>query len=79
MHNLNMNYMHMLRCTKVGRKITCVSLVEFLGLMEEMRMKFKHLGIMAWPRTLRNLVLNFLKIQNTPENHETWHSVMSWH
>ena len=34
----------MLECTKVGRKITCVSLGEFLGPMQEMGMKFKHLG-----------------------------------
>ena len=31
MHNSNLNYKHMLQCTKVGWKITCVSLGEFLG------------------------------------------------
>ena len=46
---------------------------EFLGPMEEMRIKLKHLGIVAQPRTLRNLVLKFLSIQNTSENHETWY------
>ena len=56
-----------------------MSLGEFLGPMQEMGMKFKHLGIMDRPRTLRNLVLKFLYIQNTPENHETWHGVMTWH
>ena len=44
-----------------------------------MGMKFKHLGIVAWPETLRNLVFKFLEIQNSPENHETWHGVNSWH
>ena len=34
----------MLQCTKVGWKITCVSLGEFLGPMQEMGMKFKHQG-----------------------------------
>ena len=52
---------------------------EFLGLVQEMGMKFKHLGIVARPRTLRNVVLKFLLIQNTPENHEIWHGVMTWH
>ena len=46
----------MLQCTKVGWKITCLSLGEFLGPMQEMAMKFKHLGIVAWLVTLRNLV-----------------------
>ena len=46
----------MLPCTKVGWKITFVSSGEFLGPMQEMGMKFKHLGIVARPRTLRNLV-----------------------
>ena len=55
MHNSNLNYKHMLQCTKVGSKITCVSLGEFLGPMQEMRMKLKHLGIVARPRTLRNI------------------------
>ena len=52
---------------------------EFLGPMQEMRMKFKHLGIVARPERLRNLVFKFLLFQNTPENHETWHGVMTWH
>ena len=47
--------------------------------MQEMGIIFKHLGIVARLRTLRNLVLKFLEIQNTPENHETWHGVMTWH
>ena len=34
----------MLQCTKVGWKITCVSLGEFLGPMQEMGMNFKHQG-----------------------------------
>ena len=59
-HNSNLNYKHMLPCTKVGWKITYVSSSEFLGPMQKMRIKFKHLGIVARPRTLRNLVLKFL-------------------
>ena len=47
--------------------------------MQEMGIKFKHLGIVAWSGTLRNLVFKFLKIQNSLENHETWHGVISWH
>ena len=47
--------------------------------MQEMGMKFKHLGVVARPGTLRNLVFKFLEIQNSPENHETWHGVISWH
>ena len=47
--------------------------------MQEMGMKFKHLGVVARPERLRNLVFKFLKTQNTPENHETWHGVMRWH
>ena len=69
----------MLPCTKVDWKITCVSSGEFLGPMQEMGMKFKHLGIVVRPGTLRSLVLKFLSIQNTPENHKTWHGVMSWY
>ena len=56
-----------------------VSLGECLGPMQEMGMNFKHLGIMARPETLRNLVLKFLKMQNSLENHVTWHGVMTWH
>ena len=51
---------------------------EFLGPMQEMGMKFKHLGVVTRPGTLRNLVFKFLEIQNSPENHETWHGVMTW-
>ena len=47
--------------------------------MQEMGMKFKHLGVVARPGTLRNLFFKFLEIQNSPENHETWHGVMTWH
>ena len=47
--------------------------------MQKMRIKFKHLGIMARSRTLRNLVFLFLYFQNMPENHETWHGLMTWH
>ena len=46
--------------------------------MQEMGMKFKHLGVVARSGTLRNLVFKFLEIQNLPENHETWHGVISW-
>ena len=46
--------------------------------MQEMGMKFKYLDVMARPRTLRNLVFKFLEVQNSPENHETWHGVMTW-
>ena len=42
-----------------------------------MGMKFKHLGVVAWPGTLTNLVFKFLEIHNSRENHETWHGVMS--
>ena len=41
MHNSNLNYKHMLQCTKVGWKIT---LGEFLGPMQEIGMKFQTLG-----------------------------------
>ena len=47
--------------------------------MQEMGMKFKHLEVVARPGTLRNLVFKFLEIQNSRENHETWHGVMRWH
>ena len=57
-------------------KITCVTLGKFIGPMPEMGMKFKHLGVVARPR---KLVFKFLEIQNSPENHETWHGVISWH
>ena len=56
-----------------------MSLGECLGPMQEMGMNFKHLGIVARPETLRNLVLKFLKFQNSLENQETWHGVMTWH
>jgi len=36
--------------------ITFVSSGEFLGPMQEMRMKFKHPGILARPEGLRNFV-----------------------
>jgi hypothetical protein len=47
--------------------------------MQEMGMNFKYLGIMVRPETLRNLVLNFLKIQTSPENQETWHGDLTGH
>ena len=56
-----------------------MSFGEFIGPTQEMGMKFKHLGVVAWSRTLRNLVFKFLEIKNSPENHETWHGVISWH
>ena len=56
-----------------------MSLGEFIGLMQIMGMKFKHLGVVARSGTLRNLVFKFLEIQNSPGNHETWHGVMTWH
>ena len=46
--------------------------------MQEMGMKFKHMGIVARPGILRDLVFKFLKIQNSHENHEAWHGVISW-
>ena len=55
-HNSNLNYKHMQQCTKVCGKITGMSLGEFLGPMQEMGMKFKHLGVMNRPERLRNLV-----------------------
>ena len=55
-----------------------MSLGEFQGPMQEIGMKLKHLGVVARLERLRNLVF-FLVIQNTPENHETWHGVMTWH
>ena len=71
--------MHMLQCTKMGWKIIYVSLGSCLGPMQEMGMNFKHLGVVDRPQTLRNLVFNFLQIQNSSEIHETWHGVMKWH
>ena len=35
-----------------------MALGEFLGPMQEMGVKFKHLGVMARPERLRNLVFN---------------------
>ena len=58
MHNSNLNYKHMLQCTKVVWIITCVSLGEFLGPMQDMGVKFKHLGVVARPERLTNLVFN---------------------
>ena len=55
-HNSNLKYKHMLQCTKVGWKITCVSSGKFLGSMQEMGMQFKILGVVAGLETLRNLV-----------------------
>ena len=52
---------------------------EFLVPMQDMGVKFKHLGVVAQPERLRNLVFKFLLFQNTPENHETWHGLMTWH
>ena len=46
--------------------------------MQEMGMEFKHLGVMAWPETSRNLVFKFAQIQNLLEKHETWHGVKTW-
>ena len=46
----------MLQCAKVSWKIIYVYLGEFLGPMEEMGVKFKHLGVVAQPEKLRNLV-----------------------
>ena len=44
---------------QVSWKIIYVYLGEFLGPMQEVRMEFKHLGILARPETSRNLVLKF--------------------
>ena len=57
MHNSNLNYKHMLQRTIVVRKITCVSLGEFIDPMQEMGMNFKHLGVVAHPERLRNFFL----------------------
>ena len=51
MHNSNLNYKHMLQCTKVGSKITCVSLGACLGPMQEMGMNFKHQGTVVGETT----------------------------
>ena len=59
--------------------MTCVSLGEFIGPMQEMAMEFKYLGVVARLERLRNLVFQFPQFENTPENHETWHGVMTWH
>jgi hypothetical protein len=47
--------------------------------MQEMRMNYKHLGIVARPQTLRNFVIKSPKIQHSPEIHETLNRVMTWH
>ena len=47
--------------------------------MQEMGMKFKHLGVVGLPERLRNLIFLIHVIQNVLENHETWHGVMTWH
>jgi len=46
----------MLQCTKMASKTIHVSLGACLGPMQEMRMNYKHLGVVARPQTLRNLV-----------------------
>ena len=56
-----------------------MSLGVFIGPTQEMGMKLNHLGVMARPERLRYVVFKFLSIQNTPENHETWHGVMTCH
>ena len=44
------------RAPKLTENITYVSSGEFLGPMQEMGVKFKHLGVVARPERLRNLV-----------------------
>ena len=56
-----------------------MSLGKFLGPVQEMGVKFKHLGVVARLERFRNLVFFIPIIPNTPENHETWHGVMTWH
>ena len=46
--------------------------------MQEMGLKFKHLGVVA-RQVMRNLVFLIPVSPNTPKNHETWHGVMTWH
>ena len=74
-HNSNLNYKHMLQCTKVCWKITCVSLGEFIGAMQEMGMKFKHLGVVAQLGRLRNLV--FLIPVNPKHTWKSWN--LAWY
>ena len=74
MHNSNLNYKHRLQCAKVVWKITCVSLGEFLGHMQELGMKFKHLGVLARPERLRNLV--FLIPINPKHAWKSWN--LAW-
>ena len=45
----------MLQCVEVSWKIIYVSLGEFLGPMQEMGMKFKHLGVVARPEKIEKL------------------------
>ena len=55
----SLKYKRMLQCAKVSWKIIYVYLGELLGPMQEVGMEFKHLGVLAWPETSRNLVLKF--------------------
>jgi hypothetical protein len=47
--------------------------------MQEIGMKFKYLGVVARLITLRNLDFQIPVSSNSPENHETWNGVISWH
>ena len=47
--------------------------------MQEMRIKLKHLGIVARPRTLRNLVLNSCKSKTRLKIMKLGMDVMSWY
>ena len=81
--------MHLMCIIQIWATCTCssaqkcvenhVSLGACLGAIPEMAMNFKHLGIVAQPQTLRNLVFKFLYIQNLSKVTKTWHGVMQWH
>ena len=49
-----------------------------LGPMQDMGIDFKHLGVLARPHTLRNLVLHSCINQKLVRNSGTWHGVMAW-
>src|SRR4051812_5701558 len=63
----------------MARKIIYVSLGCIFRSHGRNGNEFNHLGVLAPPQTLRISVFKSPKIQNSPENHETWHGVTKWH
>ena len=63
----------------MARKIIHVSLGACLGPMPGLGMNDNRTSVMAGPQSFRIWVFKSPEILNSPESHQRWHGVTSWH